>query len=190
MGRSLIEMTVKEVVCTSTELEVSLLITAIRYYMKLPSDLKKFATRSGWYANRLSQRTPFEITITLPTITFRAPLRKTRKTYRNPVIYARELHQEMVREGLTRKQLAERHGVSSDRITQWLCLLKFPDEKLLEIEELGDNWERQVITERQLRSLRRGYSLILIQATFVMCALESGSEFRSCWNTESANLHA
>jgi hypothetical protein len=63
------------------------------------------------------------------------------KKYRNPVIYARELQEEMVRDNLTRKQLAERHGVSSDRITQWLCLLKLPEEKLSEIEVLEDHWE-------------------------------------------------
>jgi hypothetical protein len=91
----------------------------------------------------------------LPTITFREPPGKPRKTYRNPVIYARELHAEMVRDNLTRKQLAERHGVTSDRITQWLCLLKLPEKKLDEVEELGDHWDRQVVTERQLRRLRR-----------------------------------
>jgi hypothetical protein len=61
----------------------------------------------------------------------------------------------MVRDNLSRKQLAERHNVSSDRITQWLCMLKLPEEKLAEIEALGDRWERQVITERDLRRLRR-----------------------------------
>jgi len=43
----------------------------------------------------------------------------------------------MVRLGLDRRQLAERHGVSYDRITQWLCLLKLPEEKLGEMEEWG-----------------------------------------------------
>jgi hypothetical protein len=61
----------------------------------------------------------------------------------------------MVRECLTRKQLAEKHRVSSDRITQWLCLLMLPEKKLRDIEKLGDNWDRQVVTERQLRDLRR-----------------------------------
>ena len=108
-----------------------------------------------WYANRLSQRTRVELVIRLPPITFRELPRKIRNTYRNPVIYAWELHDEMVRDNLTRKQLAERHGVSSDRITQWLCLLKLPEKKLREIEALGDYWEKQVITERQIRELRR-----------------------------------
>jgi hypothetical protein len=34
--------------------------------------------------------------------------------------------------------MGRRFGVSSDRITQWLCLLKLPEEKLREIEGLGD----------------------------------------------------
>ena len=61
----------------------------------------------------------------------------------------------MIRDDLTRKQLAERHGVSSDRITQWLCLLKLHEEKRKEIEALGDYWERQVVSERTLRRMRR-----------------------------------
>jgi hypothetical protein len=35
-----------------------------------------------------------------------------------------ELQYELVRDNLSRKQLAESHGITSDRITQWLCLLK------------------------------------------------------------------
>jgi hypothetical protein len=61
----------------------------------------------------------------------------------------------MVRYNFTRKQLAERHGVTSDRVTQWLCLLKLPEKKLREIESLGDYWDKQVVTERQIRELRR-----------------------------------
>jgi hypothetical protein len=80
---------------------------------------------------------------------------KEKKTYRNPIIHARELHAEMVRDNLTRRQLAGRHGISSDRITQWLCLLKLPDKMLERIEALGDHWDRQVITERQLRKVRK-----------------------------------
>ncbi len=79
----------------------------------------------------------------------------TKKTYRNPIIHAQELRDEMVRDDLTRKLLAERHGVSSDRITQWLCLLKLPEDKLMEIEALGDYWNSQVVTERELRKNRR-----------------------------------
>jgi hypothetical protein len=65
----------------------------------------------------------------------------------------------MVRDCLTRKQLAERHGVTSDRITQWLCLLtQLPEKMLREIKALGDYWEKQMVTERSLRPLRRNSS--------------------------------
>jgi len=84
-------------------------------------------------------------------------VKSAKRTFRNPVIYAQELHDEMVRDNLTRKQLAERHGISSDRITQWLCLLKLPEAKLRKIESLGDYWDKRMITERQLRELRRSY---------------------------------
>lgn len=61
----------------------------------------------------------------------------------------------MVGDNLTRKHLAERHGVSSDRITQWLCLLKIAEVELSRIVSLGDNWDRQMVTERELRKIRR-----------------------------------
>ena len=57
----------------------------------------------------------------------------------------------MIRHNLTRVQLGQRHGVTSDRITQWLCLLNLPEEKQREIEALGDYWERRLETERGLR---------------------------------------
>jgi len=44
------------------------------------------------------------------------------------------------------------YGFSSDRITQWLRLLKLPEDRLREIEALGDHWDRRVITERKLRN--------------------------------------
>jgi len=72
------------------------------------------------------------------------------------LIYAKELNDELVGDSLTRKQLAERYGISSDRVTQWLCLLKLPEETQKQIETLGDNWEKQLVTERELRNLRRG----------------------------------
>ena len=74
-----------------------------------------------------------------------------RGPFRNPLIFARELHEEMLRDNLPRVQLGQRHGVTSDRITQWLCLLKLPEEKQREIASMGDHWDRQVVTERGLR---------------------------------------
>ena len=66
-----------------------------------------------------------------------------------------KLQEELVRDNLTRRQLAEKHGITSDRVTQWLCLLKLPEDEKERIIALGDNWDRQVVTERQLRMLRR-----------------------------------
>ncbi len=112
-----------------------------------------------WYAGLLSSRTQtkhsFPVSIQRPDL---SKVRSDSKKYRNPIIYAQELHDEMVRDNLTRKQLAERHGVSSDRITQWMCLLKLPEQRLRKIESLGDYWDRQVITERELRQERKSLS--------------------------------
>lgn len=87
--------------------------------------------------------------------TFRPDIPKPRRgPYRNPLIFALELQAEMLRHNLTRVQLGQRHGVTSDRVTQWLCLLKLPEEKQREIEALGDYWGRGVVTERELRKQR------------------------------------
>ena len=109
----------------------------------------------SWYTNAMSIRTAFLPIIKLVTICNICRYNLTPKRYRNPVIYARELNAELVRGNLTRKQLAEKLGVSSDRITQWLCLLKLPEENPREIESFGDYWEKLVVTERELRDLRR-----------------------------------
>jgi hypothetical protein len=62
----------------------------------------------------------------------------------------------MLHDNLTRVQLGQRHGITSDRITQWRCLLKLPEEKHQEIQALGDNWDRKVVTERGLRKHQGG----------------------------------
>lgn len=103
----------------------------------------------------MSIRTAYVPTIKLITSCNICRYNLTSKCYRNPIICAKELMEEITRDSLTRKQLAERHGVSADRITQWLTLLKLPKEKLEEIEGMGDYWGRQVITERELRSVRK-----------------------------------
>ena len=77
--------------------------------------------------------------------------KQPRGLFRNPLLYARELQMEILRDHLTRAQLAQRYGITSDRITQWLCLLKIPEEMQREIETLGDYCDRRVVTERGLR---------------------------------------
>jgi len=112
----------------------------------------KFAERYGWRLDPMTKRTLLSPIIFLTGLVNYPNRRKTsRKMYRNPVIYAQELQDELVNNNLTRKELAERHGVSSARIAQWLSLLKMSGEKKLEIEALGDQWSRQLVTERQLR---------------------------------------
>ena len=109
----------------------------------------------GWYTDPMTIRTRFSPVILLKSsFICTKRVKPARKIYRNPIIYAKELHDEMIRDNLTRKELAERYGVSSDRITQWLCLLKLPEEKRKEIVALGDDWSRQVISERELRAIR------------------------------------
>lgn len=109
-----------------------------------------------WYARLPLSRTfsGETYTLTLPRPDVIVKPKSPRGPYRNPLLYARELHAEMLRNRLTRAQLGQRHGVSSDRITQWLCLLKLPEEKQREIEALGNYWDRRVVTERGLRGQR------------------------------------
>jgi hypothetical protein len=66
---------------------------------------------------------------------------------------------ELERDHLTRQELADRHGISLDRVIQWLALLKLPAGHLEQIAALGDNWDQRVVTERGLRSRRRQWSL-------------------------------
>ena len=54
-------------------------------------------------------------------------------------------------EGLSRADLARRFGCSRARVTQKLNLLNLPRDLLQEIEAMGDNWGRRVVTERGLR---------------------------------------
>ncbi len=57
----------------------------------------------------------------------------------------------MEMEELSRADLARKLGLSRARVTQMLNLLKLPDSLISEIEEMGDHWIRQLVTERQLR---------------------------------------
>ena len=89
----------------------------------------------------------------IPRPDIRIAQQKTR-CYRNPVIFAMELEAEMNTDHLTRQQLAARHGISLDRVIQWLALLNLPQAQLEEIVALGDYWERRLVTERELRRRR------------------------------------
>lgn len=69
------------------------------------------------------------------------------RLYRNPVIFAKELQAEMTKDHLTRQQLASRHGISLDRVIQWLALLKLPRAKLAQIEASEDLLGHRLVTK-------------------------------------------
>jgi hypothetical protein len=109
-----------------------------------------------WYAGHRASRTRIGETVSLLTSRPYLPENiANSRIYRNPLVFAIELQDELIRDNLTRKQLAERHAITSDRVTQWLCLLKIPDEEKARVLALGDNWEKQIVTERELRALRQ-----------------------------------
>jgi hypothetical protein len=135
-----------------------LLLDTVLYLARKGPDPREFDWTKGWYTNPMTIRTRFTPVILInSSFICTKRVKPTKKIYRNPILYARELHDEMIRDNLTRKQLAQRHMVSSDRITQWLCLLKLPEEKLREIEALGDYWDKRLITERELRRKWRSH---------------------------------
>ncbi|MCK5036231.1 MAG: hypothetical protein KAS73_10090 [Candidatus Sabulitectum sp.] len=59
---------------------------------------------------------------------------------------------EMELNDLTKAELARKLGISRARVTQMLNLLKLPEELKEEIEAMGDNWDRRLVTERMRRS--------------------------------------
>jgi hypothetical protein len=111
-----------------------------------------FPARKCWLPVSLSRRTPRGPVLSIPLrLSVRVLKPKPTKIFRNPLLYARELRDRMLAEGISRAELARRLGVSRARVTQWLDLLELPEKVLREAEALGDNWNRQVVTERELR---------------------------------------
>ena len=76
---------------------------------------------------------------------------KVKKTFRNPIIQAKEMRLEMEYHNLINAQLARKLNISRARVTQMLNLLKLPDEMIREVEAMVDNWDRRLMTERMLR---------------------------------------
>ncbi|MCK5842595.1 MAG: hypothetical protein KAH31_10530, partial [Candidatus Sabulitectum sp.] len=101
-----------------------------------------------WRLDRVSQRTIFWFNATIGN----KPIPKSEKSFRNPVIQAKEIKLEMELNDLTRADLARKLGISRARVTQMLNLLKLPEDLKEEIEAMGDYWERRLVTERMLRS--------------------------------------
>ena len=100
-----------------------------------------------WRLDSVSQRT----ILWFDTTSSNQIKRKPKKTFRNPIILAREMAIMMEMEELSRAELARKLGLSRARVTQMLNLLGLPEMLISEIEEMGDYWSRQLVTERQLR---------------------------------------
>ena len=122
-------------------------------YLQIPNQFGADQPKQGWLANLVASRTTPTMTFTLTTRRPDLPP-KLERTFRNPIIFARELRAEMEAGGMTRSELAERRGVTPARISQWLSLLRIPEEMIADLESLGDNWNRSIVTERQLRTIR------------------------------------
>jgi len=100
-----------------------------------------------WCLDSVSQRT----ILWFDTTRSNKIKRKSKKTFRHPIILAREMALMMEMEELSRADLARKLSLSRARVTQILNLLGLPEILISEIEEMGDYWSRQLVTERQLR---------------------------------------
>lgn len=127
--------------------------------------LDRFSSRVldlEWCLDSRSTRTfsgpILELVFILPSQTTNT---KNKKTYRNPIIYAQELQNEMRREGLTQAELARKLGISRARVNQWLSLLLLSEGEKKRIQAMGDNWDRRVVSERSLRErIHRNHGVI------------------------------
>jgi hypothetical protein len=70
------------------------------------------------------------------------------ESYQNPMEKAMEFEQIMKAENITQSALAEKLGISRVRVSQYLSLLKLPQQK---IEYILENGKNKMITERSLR---------------------------------------
>jgi len=69
------------------------------------------------------------------------------------MVVALELAEELKHDGISRAELARRHGLSRARVTQWLSLMELPRIEIERVLAMGDYWERRLVTERGLRRL-------------------------------------
>ena len=81
-----------------------------------------------------------------------AKRKKGRKTYRNPIIFAREWEELRTSKGWSQVDLARHFGVSEARVSQVFQLLKLAPEAQRIIAEIGDNLTYVAVKERDLRA--------------------------------------
>ena len=59
---------------------------------------------------------------------------------------------EMEPNGLSKADLSRKPRISRARVTQFLNLLKLPEDLKDEIERMGDYWDRRLVTERMFKA--------------------------------------
>ncbi|OPL19562.1 MAG: hypothetical protein AVO35_10390 [Candidatus Aegiribacteria sp. MLS_C] len=143
----LVKYLFRDIVVSEDKMVFNLHVNALRYIYRMSTKKGGFEQIGKWRAKRVSQRTVLWLNAGIQAL----PEKKPKKRFRNPLILAEELYTTMELEDLTRAELARRLGYSRARITQLLNLLNLPPELQQEISRMGDNWEKQLITERQLR---------------------------------------
>jgi len=70
------------------------------------------------------------------------------------MVVALELAEELKHDGISRAELARRHGLSRARVTQWLSLVELPRIEIERVLTMGDYWDLRLVTERKLRKLK------------------------------------
>lgn len=96
---------------------------------------------------RVSQRTIFWFNATMGN----KPMPRSKKTFRNPIIQAKEMKLGMELINLSRAELARELGISRAGVAQFLSLLKLREELKEEIEAMRDHWGRRLVRKRALR---------------------------------------
>lgn len=77
---------------------------------------------------------------------------KKRKTYRNPILFAREWQELSVKMGWSQVDLAHHFGVSEARVSQVYRLLRLATEAQEILVGMGDHLTYVPISERDLRA--------------------------------------
>ena len=104
-------------------------------------------------ARRIANRT-FRLTFPLPQRPkpCSSKRKKGRKTFRNPILFAREWQELRASKGWSQVALAHHFGVTEARVSQVFSLLKLAPATQQILVELGDNLTYVPISERDLRA--------------------------------------
>lgn len=76
-----------------------------------------------------------------------------KRTFRNPIIFAREWQTMSVKMGWSQVDIARHFGISEARVSQVFRLLKLTPEVQSTVADFGDNLTYVPVSERDLRHL-------------------------------------